>query len=388
MIGNVSFFSQVLNCLPRHIFQRHVKSCGAERCSKGFKSWTQMVAMLFCHLGRAESLREICHGLPGMGGKLSHLGLAEPPARSTLSYANKHRTSELFGEYYYSLLDHFRSRQMLFKGKSFRFKNPVKILDASLISLCHSAYEWAEYRTSKGAAKIHVLLDAMDVMPDFVHVTKGKDHDLVVKDLLNLPGGTIVVFDRGYNDHGFYDDLKFRDVEFVTRMRSNTLYEVIRRNQIPVSIRDRILEDQVIRISGSSYYFRRVVVREADAEEDKEIVLLTSLLKFGPTTISNLYRARWRIEEFFRQIKQNLRIRTFVGTSLNAFKIQIWTAMIALLILSWLRYRSRSGWSFSVFAAMVRLILLSNIKLEEWLKNPTRELLQSESAGQMQFAFR
>ena len=212
--------------------------------------------MLFCHIARAESLREICNGIAGMTGRISHLGLSSAPPKSTLAYANEHRFSSLFEKYYYSLLDHFRS-------------------------------------TGKGAAKMHILLDTSDVMPDYVHITAGREHNLVMKRLLRVPEGTIVVFDRGYNDHRFYDDLTYRKVYFVTRIRSNTRYDVVREDQVPASI---------------------------------DHVILSNLLNFGPTTISNIYRARWKIEEFFRQIKQNLRISIFVGTSRNAFEIQIWTA--------------------------------------------------------------
>lgn len=385
MICNTSFFSQVLQQLPRRVFQKHVDDCGTERNAKGFKSWTQLVSMLFCHLARAESLREICNGIAGMTGRISHLGVPSAPPKSTLSYANEHRTSDLFKRYYYSLLDHFRGSDMLPRGRRFRFKAPLKILDSTLISLCHSAYEWAVYRTGKGAAKMHVLLDASDVMPDYVHITAGREHDLVVKRLLRIPAGTIVVFDRGYNDHGFYDDLTFRGVHFVTRMRSNTLYEVIRENHVPYSINHVILRDQVVRITGSSYYYRRVIA--LDEEKGEEVTLLSNLLKFGATTISNIYRARWDIEEFFRKLKQNLRIRSFVGTSRNAFEIQIWTALIALLILNWLKHKSRSGWSFSVLAAMVRFILLSNNDLDAWLKDPTGQCAQLERSGQMKLPF-
>ena len=385
MIHNISFFSQVLQQLPRNIFRRHVKDCQTERNAKGFTSWTHFVSMLFCHLARAESLREICNGLAGMANKVSHLGLPSSPAKSTLSYANANRTSKVFEDYYYSLLEHFRSTGMLFKGKKFRFKAPLKILDSTLISLCHSSYEWAVYRTGKGAAKVHVLLDASDMMPDYVHITAGCKHDLVVKRLLNIAEGTIVVFDRGYNDHGFYDKLTYRGVKYVTRMRSNTLYEVIENKNIPYSIKHIILSDQIIRITGSSYYYRRIVT--LDEETDKSVVLLSNLLKFGATTISNIYRARWDIEEFFRKIKQNLHIRTFVGTSKNAFETQIWTALIALLILNWLKYRSRSGWSFSVLAAMVRFILLSNIDLEGWLRDPDGKHMKLSQSVQMSLAF-
>lgn len=385
MIRNVSFFSQVLQQLPRNTFRGHVRDCGTEYNAKGFNSWTHLVSMLFCHLARAESLREICQGLGGMLGKLSHLGVPTAPPKSTLSYANANRTSELFKKFYFSLLDNFRDSGKLFRNREFRFDAPLKILDSTMISLCHSAYEWAVYRTGKGAAKMHVLLDATDVMPDFVHITEGRAHDLVVRDLLKIREGTIVVFDRGYNSHGFYDDLTSREVNFVTRMRSNTLYEVIEDRSIPYSINHLITDDQVIRITGSGYYFRRVV--SIDQETGQEIVILTNLLHFGPTTVSNIYRARWDIEEFFRQIKQNLHIRTFVGTSKNAFEIQIWTALIALLILSWLKHRSRSGWSFSVLAAMVRFILLSNINLDDWLRDPEGKLLRSSQSDQMSLAF-
>jgi hypothetical protein len=374
MIRSASLFSQLLRHFPRFQFAQLVKKHGAERHAKGFTCWTQFVAMTFCHLARAESLREICKGLACCLGKLTHLGIERPPSRSTLSYANEHRSAGLYEEVFWSTLEHFRAHGGLgAPGKTrFRFKNKLLSLDSTLISLCLSLFPWARSRRAKGGVKVHVLLDHEDYMPAFAVVTEGRRADVRIAPQLSLNPGSIVAMDRAYNDFRLFGTWCAQGVFFVTRMKERTAYEIVEDRPLPAH--RPILADQTIRLTSPQgrkdcpHELRRVVVW--DEEHLCPIVLLTNHLGFGATTISAIYRDRWQIELFFKTLKQNLKIRTFVGTSENALRIQIWTALIALLLLRWLHHLSRARWSLSNLAAMLRLNLFTYRDLTEWLDNP------------------
>jgi hypothetical protein len=332
-----------------------------------------MVAMLFCQLARADSLREICNGLACCVGKLVHLGVECAPCRSTLSYANQHRPASFFEDLFWTVLGRFRNEGKLGKrAHKFRFKNKLLSLDSTTMSLCLNLFPWAKFRRAKGGVKAHVLLDHDDYMPSYVLITEAKRHDTKVLKLLHLASGSIVLMDRAYNDYKQFGAWIEQGVFFVTRMKENTVYRVVERRKRPEN--RSILCDQLIRLTGVTaqsacpHVLRRVVVW--DEQNKKKIVLLTNHLEFGATTIANLYKARWEIEIFFKALKQNLKFKTFVGVSENALRIQIWTALIAMLLLKWLHYLSRASWSLSNLAALLRLNLFSYRNLMDWLQDP------------------
>ena len=375
MVRTASLFSQLLQQIPRNEFAALVTRHQAERHAKGFTCWTQCVAMLFCHLARADSLREICNGLACCLGKLNHLGIERAPTKSTLAYANRHRPAALYESLFWSLLERFRSGQQLgLRQRPFRFKNRLLSLDSTTVSLCLALFPWAEFRRAKGGVKVHVLLDHSDYMPAYAVITEGKRADVRIAQSLELNRGSIVAMDRAYNDFALFGRWSRRGVFFVTRMKEGTNYEVLEQRKLP---RDRpILADETIRLTSSRaqkdcpQLLRRVVVW--DASQGREIVLLTNHLEFGATTISAIYRDRWQIELFFKALKQNLKIKTFIGTSENALRIQIWTALIAMLLLRWLHHLSQARWSFSNLASMLRLNLFTYRNLGEWLDDPFR----------------
>lgn len=373
MVRTASLFSQLLQQIPRVEFERLVKHHGAQRGAKGYSCWNQLVSMLFCHLARADSLREICNGLACCLGKLVHVGIDRRPNKSTLSYANANRTAGLFEDLLWTTLDHFRSNGYFGGSRHrFRFKNKLFSLDSTTISLCLSLFPWAKFRRVKGGVKLHILLDHDDYMPTFADVSSAKENDQIVLKNLRLNPGSIIVADAAYNDFAVYSAWTEQGIYFVTRMKRNTVYEVVERLSVP---RNRnIVSDELILLTGQRapgrcpHLLRRVVVY--DRENSRQIVLLTNHLEFGATTISAIYKDRWQIEIFFKTLKQNLKIKTFIGTSENALRIQIWTALLALLLLKWLHYRSRAGWSFSNLASLLRLNLFSYRNLEDWLSNP------------------
>ncbi len=310
MIKSASLFSQLLNQIPRMEFQSLVTKHQTERHSKGFDCWTQLVSMLFCHLAHADSLREICNGLTCTLGKLRHLGGYRNPCRSTLSYANAHRLANLYRDLFYLMLHRFRSEGSLGNRKSkFRFKKKLLSLDSTTISLCLNLFPWAEFRRSKGGVKVHVLLDHDDYMPSFVLVSEARRHDKTLAKKFTFTPGSIIAFDRAYNDYRLFAQLTQEGVFFVTRMKDNAIYDVLGTRHLP-QIRN-ILSDEDILLTGSNahdkcpHMLRRITVW--DQENQREIVLLTNHLKFGSTTISHIYRDRWEIELFFKTLKQHFK---------------------------------------------------------------------------------
>ena len=368
MSGFSSMFSQLLKLFPRTEFQALVKRTHAERHARGFTCWGQFVAMLFCQLGRAHSLREICGGLRSSEGKLKHLGITAP-ARSTLAYANEHRPWQLYRAVFQELLTWC---QPLAKGRrKFRFKNKLVSLDSTVIDLCATLFDWAKFRRTKGAVKLHCLLDHDGYLPSVVVITEGKRHDVRVARTLRFDAGTVLIIDRGYVDYAWFGQLTAQGVFFVTRLKDNAVYRVVKRRRVPA--RSAVLRDEVIRFTGTAakkcaHRLRRVEVDDPD--HGGTLVFLTNHLDFGATTIAAIYKDRWQVELFFKALKQNLKIKTFVGTSANALKVQVWTALIAILVLKYLQLRSQFAWSLSNLIALLRMNLFTHRDLWAWLDHP------------------
>jgi len=376
-----SVFSQILQIFSRQDFTRAVMETGAERHAKGFTCWDQFVAMVFCQLGQAKSLREICGGLASCLGKLKHLGVQSAPNRSTLSYANEHRPWRLYEHVFYQLLD--RCQSLADGKKKFRFKNKLFSLDATVIKLCVELFDWAKYRQTKGAVKLHLLLDHDGYLPVFAHITEGCVHEVNVARDLFFPPGSILAVDRGYWDYALFSRWTDDGVSFVTRMKSNAVYGVI--DELPVPQGRNILRDCTIRLESEKCRHELRLVKVWDARNMKMITLLTNHLGFGATTIADVYRDRWQIEIFFKTIKQNLKIKTFVGTSPNALLTQIWTALISILILKYLKLRSSFGWSMSNLVAMLRYNLFTYRNLWEWIDRPYEPPPALSESGQLAF---
>lgn len=364
-----SLFSQILSLFQRSDFARHVRATLAEHRAKGFSSWDQFVAMLFCQLAQARSLREISDGLQSCEGRLKHLGLAGGPKRSTLSYANAHRPWELFERLFYDLLVQC---QALSPQKKFRFKNRLLTLDSTTIELCAEMFDWAHWRQTKGAVKLHLLLDHEGYLPVFGVVTTGKVGDVKVAQRLDFPKGSIVAIDRGYVDYHLFTGWTRQGVYFVSRLKKNA--DVVTVKSRPVLKGSAILRDEIIRLKPFEAGrpdledLRCVTVWLEDKQE--ELVLLTNHFDLAASTIAAIYKERWQIELFFKLLKQQLKIKTFVGTSANAVRIQIWTALIAVLIVRYLQFRSQFRWAVSNLVALLRWNLFSYRNLWAWLNRP------------------
>ncbi len=371
MIAVASCFSQLLSLVDRASFARAVRQHQAERGAKGFGCWDQLVAMLFCQMGGANSLREICGGLATATGKLVHLGLHQAPTRSTLAYANAHRPWQLYQTVFEELLKSCQNLAAT-KKRRFRFKHPLRSVDTSIIELCIKVFDWARFQRTKGAIKLHLQLDHQGCLPCWALITDGDTNDVRIAQKLDFAPGTIVVIDRGYLDYALYERWTESGVYFVTRPRTNILYEGIERRAVPS--RGNVKRDETIQLA-EGYGRKRCPSRLRqvtvwDAEHERELVFLTNIFHLAASTIGAIYKDRWQIELFFKALKQNLKIKTFVGTSENAVNVQIWTALIAMLLLKFLWLKSTWAWSLSNLAAMLRFNLLSYRDLWAWLDEP------------------
>lgn len=368
-----SIFSQILKLFSRGGFEKAVREHKAERHARGFSSWGHFVSMLFCQVGRAHSLREICGGLACCEGQLKHLGVPLTPKKSTLAYANEKRPWELYQTVFEQTL--LQCQELVAHqggGKKFRFNNKLVSLDGSIIDLSVSMFDWAKFRQTKGAIKLHLLLDHDGYLPSFAVVTEGKTSEINVARTLRLEPGTILAIDRGYIDYEWFRELTQQEVFFVTRLKDKAVYEVTEELQVPQN--SNVVRDQIIcfprlaRDQEEPVLFRRVEIWNEDKQE--AIVFLSNLLAFGATTIAAIYKDRWQVELFFKALKQNCKIKTFVGTSANAVKTQVWTALIAMLVLKYLQMKSQFCWSLSTLAALLRQQLFFYRDLWLWLDNP------------------
>ena len=372
----VTLFSQIIGKLDRSGFSKLSDKYSSNKHNKGFDSWSHLVSMLFCHFAKSGSVRDISNGLRSATGNLNHLGIVRAPSKSTVSYQNKNRDYRLFKDYYFHLLDHL-GQQAGFKQVKFKIKSKVLLLDATTVSLCLSLFDWAKYRRKKGAVKMHTLLDYDSCLPCYVNITDGKTADNKGASDIPLSKGSVIVADRFYMDFSLLNVWDSTGVHFVVRHKSNLLFTTKKELSLPDGKHQHVLKDELIVLTGiktkESYpkKLRRVVIW--DEKNQQTIELITNQFKWSPNTISELYKSRWQIEIFFREIKQNLRIKSFVGTSKNAVMTQIWTALITILVLKVLKALSRYGWHLSNLVAFIRLNLFVKIDLDYWINNPFTE---------------
>lgn len=372
----INLFSQIISKLDRGLFKSIVKERETDKHQKGYNSWTHLVSMLFCQFAKSQSVRDISNGLKSATGNLNHLGVQKAPSKSTISYQNKNRDWQLFKDYYYKLLSQL-GQQMNVKQSKFRIKSKIFLLDSSTISLCLSLFDWVKYKTAKGAVKMHTLLDYDGNLPAYVNITDGKTADNKGAYDIPLLANSVIVADRYYNDFSLLNVWDSSSVFFVVRHKDNLQFKTIKENELPENRHHHIIKDEIIELTGAQTknkypkQLRRVVIW--NDENEQVIELITNQMSWTANTISELYKSRWQIEIFFREIKQLLHIKSFIGTSENAVMIQIWTALITILVLKYLKALSKYGWRLSNLVAFIRLNLFVKIDLQLWLDKPFDE---------------
>jgi hypothetical protein len=368
MSHNHTILGQMLQMISRFEFQKAVNETQTEYHARGFRSWNHFTAMLFGQLSGQDSLRGIEAGLASQVQSLYHLGV-KPVHRSTLSYANEHRSHELFKKLFEWMLS---KCQPLAPKHKFKFKNPLYSIDATTIDLCLSLFDWATFRKTKGAIKLHVKLNHAGYLPSFAVVTTGKKHEQTVAPHIPLDKGDVVVFDRWFTNFKWYASLCERNIYFVTRLKKNADYRIVERRS--TRQHQHISSDQTIQLQGfyskqkCPYQLRRI--RSRDPETGKWIVLLTNQFKWSAATIAKVYKERWQIELFFKALKQQLKVKSFVGTSQNALLSQMWVALIAYLLLSYLKFKSKFQWSLNTLSSILPTNLFTRRNLWDWLNAP------------------
>lgn len=363
-----TILGQMLQMFPRYEFQKAVSETGTEYHSRGFSSWNHFVAMLFGQLSGQDSLRGIEAGLATQGATLYHAGIG-PIHRSTLAYANEHRTNELFKKIFLAMLS---KCEKIAPRHKFRFKNPLYSIDATVIPVCLSLYNWAKFRVRKGAIKLHVKLNHSGYLPTFMVVVAGKSHDTQIAPSIPLDRDDVAIFDRGYTNFAWYKSLDDKGVIFVTRTKSNANYRIVSRND--VSRLENIVSDQIIELDGyfskQKYPSKLRRIRSRDPETGKVATILTNNFTWSAATIAKIYKERWQIELFFKCIKQQLKVKSFVGASKNALLSQLWVALIAYLLLNYLKFKSKFSWSIYTLCSILPANLFARRGLWDWLNAP------------------
>ena len=369
----VSLFSQILGLIDRKIFSKIVDTHKSDKHNKGINSWTHLVSMLFMQLANANSLRDISNGLRSATGNLSHLGVKKPPCKSSMSYINEHRTYQIFEDLYFKLLEQYEPSLQRRKKYARRLKRRIFIMDASIIPLCLSLFDWAKYKTTKGALKLHAVLDYDTGLPNYAIMTDGKTHDVTAAKNTYFPSGSVLVVDRAYVDYEWLYELDSNKVFFVTRLKSNAAIEVVE-SFLTNDKHEHILSDEDIKLTGfytSNKYPKNLrIVKVYDEENDQTLVLLTNNLSWTADTVSQLYKARWDVEVFFKHLKQLFKVKTFVGTSANAVRIQMWSSMIVILLFKYLKNKAKFKWHLSNLVNFFRINLFVKIDLWKWVNNP------------------
>lgn len=359
-------FNQLFNFIPRYAFEKAAKNYGADRYAKTFKAWQQFLLLLYAQATGKQSLREMASGLQLHAPRLYHLGL-KPVPRSTVADGMERRDCRIFEELFYDMVQ--KTGRLAPKHK-FRFNHPLYSIDATTIDLCLSVFDWAKFRKQKGAIKLHCQLDHNGHIPSFVHISDGKTHDVTAaKNFFEITPDSIYCFDKAYIDYEWLHSINKTGAFFVTRAKTNMDYRIT--GQHSERACNGVLEDRIIKLRNSAaarkYPERMRMVVYQDAETGKIYRFITNNFRLAASTIAAIYKQRWQIELFFKWIKQNLKIKTFLGTSKNAVMAQIWVAMIYYLLLAYIKFLSKTALSLTDLVRRAKEGLMMQLDLLELL---------------------
>jgi len=377
--------SQLLNLIDRHDFQKlENEQFRPQRKYRSLSRWSQFTAMMFAQITGRASLRDITDSLQTQAGRLYHLGM-NSVKKSTLADANNRRPAEFFQAFFEK--SYQRCAALAPGKKRFRFKNKLYSLDASTIDLCLSVFPWARFRSTKGGIKLHALLDHDGYIPRFASITDAKTSDLAYARTLTLPSGSIVAADRAYIDFSWLFSLDKRKNYLVTRLKKNIKYKVVERRLVRKS--KGITSDQTIILTGPKASDCPIPLRRVgykDPDTGKHYFFLTNNFHLTAKTIADIYKDRWQIELFFKWLKQNLKIKTFLGTSKNAVMTQIWIALITMLILAYMKFLAKLGKTITQIQRLLQLNLFKRQGLWE-LFDPPLIKHKTDSPQKMIFNF-
>jgi hypothetical protein len=384
MAHRSTIFRQMLQLVDRHVFNRIERErFKSVRPYRSLNRWQQFTAMMFAQLAGISSLRDIAQQFEGQAKRLYHMGL-RAVKRSTLADANADRPAEFFEAMFQ---EQYARCAALAPRKKFHFQNKLYSFDSSVVDLCLSMFPWAKFRRTKGGIKLHTLLDHDGYIPAFVHITTANVADVTIAKLLKLPAGSIIVMDRGYVDFSLFSQFHARGILFITRIKRGMRYRVVERRESDRA--QGVTSDQTIEFTGTKAKncpigLRRVGYR--DAETGEHYFFLTNAFDLSAKTIADIYKERWQVELFFKWIKQNLKIKSFLGTSKNAVMTQIWIALITLLMIAYYKFISNLSLSFSQILKLVRLNLFIRKNLQE-LFEPELYVQSGQIGTQLNFNF-
>ena len=367
-----SILRQICNFIPAHKVSQIARTTGAEDKSRSFKPWSHVVSLLYGQLSHSIGLNDLCDSLQLHSGPLASVRGATAPSRNGLSNANRERPAEMAEQLFWQVLGHLGEQSPGFvkgrsRGAAFRFKLPIHVVDTTVMELVANCLDWAKHRRRKAAAKTHMRLNLQSLLPNFVIIDTAGEHDnLRAREVCaGIKSGEIALFDKGYVDFGHLRDLDERGVFWVTRAKDNMAYEVVKK--MPRSKDRKILADEIIRLNNPKQpapeLLRRVVALvEVDGQE-REMVFLTNNVTWSPRSVADLYRCRWQIEVFFKQIKQTLQLADFLGHNANAVRWQVWMALLVYVLLRYLSYVSKWAHSFTRLFTILRAVLWSKLDL-------------------------
>lgn len=363
---NNTAFHQLLKPLSRHEFEGLAQQHHSGQKLRAATRWDQFIGMSMSQLAGRQSLRDIESNLESQQNKLYHLG-AKPIARSTLARLNEKQPAELYQNLFYKLLG--RCKQQPSEHK-FRFKNPLYSLDASAINLSMELFPWAAHRDDVANVKLSVALNHGNMIPEFVALSDGNENDMIEGRKFDFPKGSIVAFDKGYIDYQWFEDLTNKGVSFVTRLRTGTVFNTIEERECDPD--KGVISDQIIELTSAHAIKRNAprlrLVKFLDFNSGRLYSFLTNNFKLASTTIAAIYKDRWQVELFFKAIKQNLKIKAFVGLSKNAVLTQIWIAMITFLLVSFARHSAKEGWTVQRILRVLQGNLFEQKTLKELLQ--------------------
>jgi len=363
---------QICNYIPPFLVPQIARATGSEDKARSFTPWSHVVSLLYGQLSHSLGLNDLCDALQLHPGPLGSVRGATPPSRNGLFNANRERPAAMAKKLFWQVLGHLDNQTPGFgqgrrRGAAFRFKVPIHVVDSTVMELVANCMDWAQHRRRKAAAKTHMRLNLQSLLPSFVIIDTAGEHDNKrARELCaGVKSGEIVLFDKGYVDFEHLWDLERRGVFWVTRAKDNMAYEVV--STMPASNDAKILRDEIIQLTNPNQpapeLLRRVVALvEVDGEE-REMVFLTNNLTWSPRSVADLYRCRWQIEVFFKQIKQTLQLADFLGHNANAVRWQVWTALLVYLLLRYLSYVANWGHSFTRLFTILRAVLWSKLDL-------------------------
>lgn len=363
---------QICNLIPQHTVSKIARRTGAEDKSRAITPWSHVVGQVYAQLTHSISLNDVCDSLQLHSGPLASIRGATAPSRNGFSNANRQRPAAMAEELFWAVRAHLGQQSPGFvggksRGGAFRFRVPIHVVDTTVMELVANCMDWAKHRRRKAAAKTHMRLDLQSVLPNFVIVDTAGEHDNKRAGELcaGVQSGEIVLFDRGYVDFGHLRNLDQRGVFWVTRAKENMAYTVAKR--LLKKPEGKILADEAIILNDlkkpAPELMRRVVALVEIDGQEREMVFLTNHLQWSPRSVADLYRCRWQIEVFFKQIKQTLQLADFLGHNANAVRWQVWIALLVYLLLRYLSYVSKWAHSFTRLFTIVRAVLWSKIDL-------------------------